>query len=383
MSEETTTISWGSRLKNALMGILIGFALIIGAIVLIFWNERHSLHIAQSLEQTQKVLISVPLTPINNQNNLKVVYFSGLATTTDHLVDSIVGITLNAINLNRKVEMYQWKENVETKTEKQVGGSEKETKVYSYNKTWSDKLFDSSNFKDQQGHQNPSQMPLQSLQQHAPHVTVGDFLLPAELVTQIDVTQPVDLSKADKEGLKNKFNKPVNLINNELYLGQNYETPQLGDMRINLTAAYPQNVSIIGQQTGNSVQPYHAPAGETVLLLSTGLKSSDQMIADALSENALIAWILRGVSLIMLIGGFSLILNPLVVLADVLPFLGTIVSFGTGFVAFICGLSLWLTATAIAWFATRPYLSLSLMAILIASVYVLIKIKAKKLEASA
>ena len=382
MVEEVTTTSWFTRLKDAFIGIFIGLALIIGSIVLIFWNEGHSLHTAQSLEQTRKVLISVPNTPVNEQNNLKVVYVSGLATTKDNLVDSLLGITKNAISLNRTVEMYQWKQKTETKTESQLGGSEKKTTTYSYDKVWSKNLIDSSDFKTQEGHQNPAVMPIQSQVQYAKTVTLGDFSLSNELIKQVDVSQPVSLAEVDNDALKTKFNKPVALINNELYLGQDAQNPQLGDIRINLTVVEPQVVSIIGQQTGTTFQAYLAPAGESVLLLETGLHSSDEMIHNALSENAMMAWILRLVSLLLLIAGFSLIMNPLVILADVLPFLGSIVGFGTGFIAFLCGLSVWLVVTAIAWFAIRPLLSVGLIIAAVVLGYGLIQLKSKKISAA-
>ncbi|MCE0721750.1 TMEM43 family protein [Legionella resiliens] len=379
--EEITTTSWFSRLKDAFLGIFIGIALIIGAIVLVFWNEGHSLHMAQSLEQTKSVLISVPNTPINKQNNLKVVYLSGLATTKDTLVDALLGVSINAINLHRKVEMYQWKQKTETRTESQLGGSEKHVTTYTYDKVWSESSIDSSNFKNPTGHQNPT-MPIQSQTNYAKTVTVGDFLLPEALIKQIDVSKPVSLTKVNKETLKNKLNKPVTLRNNELYLGQDYQNPQLGDLRITLSVIEPQTVSIIAQQTGETFQPYFAPAGQSIMLLSTGQHSSDEMIAQAQSENTLLAWVLRVFSLLLLIGGFSLILKPLVILADVIPFLGTIVGFGTGFIALLLGLCVWLIVTAIAWFATRPLLSISLLIIAVVGGYLLIQLKSKKTKDS-
>ncbi len=375
MSEEITTTSWFTRLKDALIGILIGIALIIAAIVLIFWNEGHSLHTAQSLEQTRKAVTSISSTPINNQNNLKVVYFSSLATTNDKLVDSLLGITVTAINLHRKVEMYQWQEKIETKTEKQIGGSEKQIRTYTYNKIWSDHLINSSQFHDQDGHQNPSTMPIQSQLQYANKVTVGDFILPSDLIRQINMSQPVSLAQVNQDALKAQLNKPIHLSENELYLGQSSQTPVTGDIRITVTAVYPQVVSIIAQQTGNTLQPYHAPAGEDIMLLSTGQHSSDQMIDEAKSQNKLITWLLRAVALAMLIIGFSLILNPLVVLADVLPFLGSIVGFGTGLIAFLCGVSVWLIATAIAWFTIRPLVSIGLLLIMVISWFAIAKMR--------
>lgn len=379
MTEEITTRSWGSRLKDAIIGIFIGIGLIIGSVVLIFWNEQHSLHTAQSLAQAQKIVISVPGSPIKPENDLKVVYLNGHATTEDKLTDSQLGVTVTAINLKRKVEMYQWQEKTETKTESQLGGSEKQTKTYTYNKIWSPSLIDSANFRTSEGHQNPTAMPIQSQTQYAEKVTLGDFSLPNSLITQIDESKAIDLSKVNKESLQNELKKPVTLMNDELYVGKDAQNPETGDLRINLTAVYPQVVSIIAQQTGTTLQPYLAPAGETVMLLSTGVHSPAQMIADAQSENRMIAWILRLVTFIMLFAGFSLILSPLVVLADVIPFLGSIVNFGTGFVAFICGLCVWIVATAIAWFVTRPLLSLGLIAVAAILSYLLIKMRAKKL----
>jgi len=378
MTEEITTTSWFTRLKDALIGIFIGIALIIGAIFLVFWNEGHSLHMAQSLEQTKNLIISAPIVPVNNQNNLKVIYLNGLATTKDNLSDPILGVTVNAINLNRKIEMYQWEQKAETKTEKQVGGSEKKTTTYTYNKTWSETLISSSDFKTPEGHQNPTSMPIQSQIQYAKTVTIGDFSLPEELIKQINNSQAVDLAQVNKDALKTQFNKAVTLTNNVLYLGQDPQNPQPGDLRISLTDVAPQTVSIIAQQTNTTLQPFLAPAGQRIMLLSTGQHSPEEMIQQAKSQNSITAWGLRLTSLILLIIGFALIMNPIVVLADVLPFLGSIVGFGTGLIAFLCGLSIWLIAIAIAWFTVRPLLSIGLLVLMVLSWFGLGTLRSKK-----
>ncbi|WP_392537811.1 TMEM43 family protein [Legionella sp. 227] len=379
MDEEVTTTSWFSRLKESFADILIGIALIAGAIVLVFWNERHALHMAQSLAQAENVLIPIPNAPINHQNNLKVVYLSGLATTKENLVDALLGITINAICLNRKVEMYQWEEKTETKTESLLGGSEKKTKTYTYDQTWSESLIDSAHFENPKGHQNPASMPVQSQLQYAKRVTVGDFLLPDDLINQIHASRPVNLSQVNKERLKDQLNKPVGLSNdNELYVGQDSQNPQLGDLRISLAVVEPQTVSIIAQQTGNTLQAYRAPAGQTVMLLSTGQHSSEEMIHQAQAENTSLAWGLRLVSLFLLVWGFSKLVTPLVILADVLPFLGSIVRSSSGFAAFLLGTSVWLMVTAIAWFATRPLMSVSLIVIAVVGSYIMIQLKTKR-----
>ncbi|MDI9819545.1 MULTISPECIES: TMEM43 family protein [unclassified Legionella] len=377
MADKIEIQSWGSRIKNALAGILAGIVAIVLAIILTFWNERHGLHTALSLREAQQALIQVPNSPVNPQNDLRVVYLTGVATTQDHLVDQLLGLSVNAISLIRKVEMYQWKEEAKSRTEPQMGGSEKQVTSYSYKKVWSTTLIDSSSF-NQPAHENPAAMPAQSRQQYAKTVTVGDFVLSDDLIRKISKTSPMELGKVDTAALAEKINKPVHLVDNQLYGGEDYQKPQIGDIRIEVMAIFPQAVSIIAQQHDNTLQGYMARAGETILLLVSGQQSADEMIQAALSENRVTTWLLRAASLFIMIIGFLLLLKPLVVLADVIPFLGTMVGFGTGLVALICGFSLWAIVTAIAWFATRPLWSAGLIIISLAIIYLLYRHRKNK-----
>lgn len=372
MVQEVTTTSWGRRIINAFWGMLIGLALIIGGIYLVFWNEGHGLHTAQSLQQAQKVLVEVANAPIDNKNEMHVVYLSGLATTEDILHDKLFNVSEKAIQLNRKVEMYQWKEEEETKTEKQMGGSEQEIKTYSYRQTWSEEPIESANFKEQAGHQNPSEMPIRSHKQYANNVTIGDFSLPADLISQISGDQNVDLSKTDLSTLQNKFGKPARLEGDQIYIGDNSSIPKIGDLRIAITEVLPQTVSIIAQQSGKTLQPFMADSGQTVSLIEMGKVSPQLMIAHAQSENSLMTWLLRLASLILLIIGFALIMNPIVILADIVPFFGSLVGFGTGFIAFVAGIAVWSIATAIAWFAVRPLFAIGLLVVIAIICYTLI-----------
>ena len=378
MVEEVTTQSWGSRLKDAFVGILIGILLVAAAVYIVFWNENHGLHTAQSLTEVEKQLLAVSPSPIDSKNNLRVLYLNGLATTGDKLKDTVLNIEMKAIALIRTVEMYQWQEDTQTKTEKQMGGSEKTLKTYSYKKVWSEHLIDSSTFKEPSTHQNPTTMPVQSQREVATHVTLGDFLLPASLVEQIIITTPVDLYALKLKPIEDKLKKPAHLLHNQLYLGQDAQNSQVGDLRINASAVLPQTISIIAQQTGNTLQAYNAHAGAPVLLLASGKQSSEEMIRSAEDENRMITWLLRLITLVMIIGGFALLMRPLVVFADVLPIAGTIVGFGTGLIAFILGLGLWTTFTALAWFTTRPFLSIGLLLIVVIVGYLLLKLRRRK-----
>lgn len=382
MVQEITTKSWGSRIMGAFGGIIIGIVLIIGAFMLIFWNEGHGLHVKQALKQTQQRLIMVPNAPVNPKNNLRVIYFNGVATTNNILQDPSLGISLKALKLKRKVEMYQWQEHSETRTEKQFGGSEKQIRTYSYKPTWSENVIISSQFKDPASHQNPNTMPIHSLSQQASQVTVGDFYLSPDLITDISGFTGITLTQTNADTLTQVVAKTAIPYDNGLYVGQNPQSPQIGDLRIFLSAVPPQMVSVIAQQTGNTLQPFLAPAGQPVSLLAMGKLSPDLIIREAEASNKQTTWLLRLVSLAMMIFGIGLLMKPLSVLADVIPFFGSIVEFGTGVIAFVGGLILWSTATAIAWFAVRPGLAIGLIVLVIALIAGLVILKKRRVKAS-
>lgn len=375
MVQEVSTQSWGGRLGSAFFGILIGIALIIGSFFLIFWNEGHGLHTAQSLQQTRQVLITVPDSPIDQKNNLRVVYLTGLATTTETLKDSLLNLSENAIKLKRHVEMYQWKESSDTTTEKEWGGSEKTVKTYSYQQVWSPTLIDSTQFKDQTAHQNPAKMLVAGRDQVAEEVTIGDFHLPSDLIAAITGATAIDLKDVDVSALQNKLNKPVKHNDSDLYVGADPDYPKIGDMKISASFVQPQKVSVIAQQKDESLQPYAAPAGENISLLAMGQQSPEKMLSDAESENSIMTWVLRGISLVMMVIGVGLLLQPLTVIADVIPFVGTLIGLGTWFVAIVCGLFLWGVGTAIAWFTARPIWALGLMIIIVGICYFMYKRK--------
>lgn len=376
MVQEVTTKSWGSRIASSIAGIFIGFIMIIGACVLIFWNEAHSLHNFKVYKHVKKIVISVPASPVDPKNNNQVVHVSGLTKTDDILRDPLFDIAKNTIKLQRQVEMYQWEEKVEVTHEKQAGGSEKEIKNYTYQPVWSQDLINSNKFKDLIGHQNPEVMPLRSASLEAKHVQIGNFKLAPILIHQIQGTSLVDLSKIYVTALQTKLNKSITPdAQGNLYVGVNPQKPEIGDMKISLVEVAPQIVSVIAQQRGDSLQAYLPAGGPSIALLGMGEQSAGELLATAQNENKMQTWILRAVSLILMIIGIALIFKPLAVVADVLPFLGNIVGMGTGIVAFVTGLILWIVMTVFAWIIFRPLLALGFLILLGLFIYAVYKHK--------
>lgn len=109
-------------------------------------------------------------------------------------------------------------------------------------------------------------------------------------------------------------------------------------------------------------------------MVDTGDVPADRMFAEAVSANTLITWLLRAGGLILLTIGFALLLGPIGVIFDVIPFLGSLARLGTGIIAFVLAILVGTTTIAVAWFWYRPVLAAAILAagvIAAAAVYML------------
>ncbi len=353
----TTRTSWGSRLKDSFKGIFFGIILLIAGIVLLFWNEGRTVKNKRALQEGEKAVISVPCENITQANEGKLVHFTGLANTSDSLSDDEFGISQSAICLERNVEMYQWKENEESTTKKKLGGSEETTTKYTYTKEWSGSLNKSENFQKPEKHQNPAEFPYTSHKIYAANVNLGAFKLPESLVHSIFGSESLQLNKAAM-----LLPKGAELNGSTIYIGKGTASdPKVGDVKITYSVVKPQQVSIVGLQKGNSVEPYIAKNGRQVFLLQAGTITADQMFKVQISSNNRMGWILRLVGFILIFAGFGAIFKILSVIADVVPFIGRIVSFGTGLIAGLLATAISLIIIAAAWVYYRPVIAFSLL----------------------
>jgi hypothetical protein len=375
---EVTRTSWFSRIKNAFKGILGGFILIIGGIVLLFWNEGRTVKNKRALQEGEKAVISVTADAVNQTNDAKLIHFSGLATTQDTLTDSEFGISELAISLERKVEMYQWEENEESKTDKKLGGAEETTTKYTYKKVWSSSLNKSEDFKVPNRHTNPAEFPYSSNAFYASVVKVGAFQLPEALIHSIPGSQPLTITKLGIDSLKK-----VSVNNSVIYIGKGSASdPQIGDVKITYSIVKPQSISIIGKQTQNSVEPYVAKNGNTVFILKGGIVSAEQMFKAEKSSNNRLGWILRVVGFFLIFMGFSALFKILSVIGDVVPFIGNIIGFGTSLISGLLAFGISFIVIAIAWIYYRPVIGISLLAIAAGSIVYVIVIGIRKKKAS-
>lgn len=163
------------------------------------------------------------------------------------------------------------------------------------------------------------------------------------------------------------------------YFGADPANPQIGDVRVTFEIVEaPRPASVVSQQNGDSFVPYQAKTG-AVELLSNKLDTAEAMFAQAKRGNATTGWILRLVGFALMFFGFGAIFKPLDVLADVVPFLGSLVALGTGLVSFALALCGSLTTIAVAWLWFRPLIAVPLLVAAVGSlVWLFAKAKGAK-----
>jgi tetratricopeptide (TPR) repeat protein len=357
---EVTEESWFGRLGKSIVGILFGIVLFVAAFPLLFWNEGRAVKRYKTLKEGSGVVVSVEADRLDRANQDKLVHMTGFATTDEVLLDSEFQVEVNGLRMKRIVEMYQWKEEKESRSTKKVGGGKKTVTTYKYRKTWSSNVIDSSHFKKPSGHTNPDSMPFRSGEYNAKQATIGTFDLPVRLVRRISNFER--MSPGDSADLSDSLG--VNLQNyaGGYYLGRSPGSPEIGDSRIHFEVVKPTTISLVAKQVGNTFSPYQTQAGGSIELLKIGTYSADALFQKAHTENKILTWILRGAGFMVMLIGLGLVLRPLSVVADVIPIFASIVGAGTGIVAFLLAAALSLITVAVAWVTFRPLLGGALLA---------------------
>lgn len=360
---EVTSVSWFGRIKRAVGGVVFGLLLVVLMVIGLFWNEGRAVQTARSLAEGSGAVVSVGADRVDAANDGKLVHVSGPVTASDGLSDPDFGIAAQGLRLSRTAEMYQWKEESKSETEKKLGGGEETVTTYSYSKVWDDSQIDSSDFKKPDGHQNPP-MEVHSKTFQIPDGKLVAFDLDTPVLDRIEGDKDYSLASSQTAAIKAAYTgtKPINVVDGKIYLGADTASPALGDYRIGYELAPLGVVSIVARQAGSRFQPYQTVAGDELLMVDTGDVPAAKMFADAVSENTIITWLLRAAGLLLLTIGFALFLSPIGVILDVIPFLGSIARMGTGIIAFFLAILVGTTTIAIAWFWYRPVLAAGILA---------------------
>jgi hypothetical protein len=351
---EVTTEGWGGRIGGSFIGALIGVVMVVGSIVLLYWNEGRAVAAIRALDQAGRRLVEVKAEAVDRAADGRLVHLTGMMQAGAPATDVAFGIGGgDLLRLKRQVEMFQWKEQESTRTEKSLGGSETRTTTYSYRKQWSEAAIPSGSFHHPLEHDNPA-LPFTTTTIDARAVRLGAWRVAPELLAKVSAFQPVAQPPVPAGWQR---------VGDALYRGNDPSHPAIGDLRVSFSAVPAQTISVVAAAIGGTLTPYRGAGGYEVALASPGLVGGDAMLQQKKHEEGVFTWILRGVGFVVMLIGFVLIGGPLSALAAFVPFLEGIVGAGLFLVALTLAVPLTLLTIAIAWFAHRPLLGAALLAL--------------------
>jgi Transmembrane protein 43 len=339
---ETTSTNGFQEIGKSIVGMFVGLLLFLGSFIVLFCNEGRI-----DFSQAAKRAIVIPDNAPAPQANGKTVAISGAIASPEIIGDPQYLKPAPYIALGRTVEMYAWKETSDSKTTKTIGGGKTTTKTYRYNKVWTNKPADSSNFK-QRNHQNPAKA-LANQTFKVTNAKVGQFA-----IDMPNLTQPVPLATSCEPGTPSKPAKnsanllplttaqltpqaqsAVQLVGNRaLFTGKGTASaPQVGDLRLCYTALPHQaKVTVFGKLASDRVIPA-TYSNEAFFKIFPGERQA--AIGKLKSEYNLQLWGFRILGFILMWVGLMLVSGPFSAIANVLPFLGDLVEAVSGFATFI------------------------------------------------
>jgi len=370
---ETTNQGWLSRIGDSIKGLLFGIIAIPAAVLLLWWNEGRAVQTADSLKEGAAAVVSVSADKVDPGNDKKLVHLTGEVKAAKEVSDPLFRISVPALRLTRKVEIYQWVETKKTEKREKVGGSEETKTTYTYAKEWESDVVNSTEFKQAADHLNSGALIAENESFNAEGVTMGAFKLPDSLVSQLDNTSQHVVTAADVEKLAADLKVKAKAHNGLLFFGADPAAPEIGDQRVEFEIVKPGTFSVLAAQLGETFEPYQTKAGDPLHFIESGAVSAVTMIKNAESANKIMTWVARFFGFLIMAFGFMALMRPLGVLGSVIPLIGNIIGTGTGLISFVLAGTLSVLVIAVAWVVARPLLGVALVVLAVCGLILMLK----------
>ena len=354
-SRKSPSVSWFGRLSDSTKGVLFGALLLAVVFPLIAWHESRAVSTTKALEQGAKLAVAASAEKIDSANDERLVCVTGDARTDEELADPVFGVRLNAVKLQRTVEIHQWVEHKHVENRPGGGDAGQARTVYSYSKQWSPERVDSSRFAER-GYDNTADKPWPDWQGVAAAVRVGVFPLPKTLVDQYAAFAPLAVTEADHERLPQELREKLKLADGGWTTATDPAAPSVGDVRIRFVAARPGPVTVLARQSKGTFAPFYPdyPTPRPVEALRSGRMEASEILRDYQPTGDSSGWIIRGVSFALLWGGLSLIGGIVTRFVRAVPYLGQVAAAGERLFVLGGAIAGWLVTSGSYWFTAYP-----------------------------
>jgi len=181
--------------------------------------------------------IAVAADTIDPTNEGRLISVAGTLRADSQVVDTQLGVAVEAIALLRDVQMYQWQESCVAEACVQAP-------------KWSADVIDVTAFREHNAHENPGDFPFASARFEADPIRLGAFVVdPALVVATIAARdKPVGLRDIHPN-LEASFREQ----DGALYSEAEAHTPAIGDLRVSYRVVPAEDVILVGIQIGDQL----------------------------------------------------------------------------------------------------------------------------------
>jgi len=376
-------------MKGAMCGFLMAPFILLGALILVGWNEKRAVCEAKAILAGEAAVEEVGCTSAYEMSGELVLLSCELQTSGLRPLNppdgrDFAGVNFRGLGLRVTSEMYQCLETERSETRSNTAGGGKTTiKTYSYRRDWSSTQAtfratsaarESSNWAvacDRT--ENPSwplEVPKGSTE-YAQSAAVGPYTVGSTLIRNVALNSPVEPERAPPPSIWQKVGAGVYESNR-----WRRSTSGIGDVRVRLYGNdwNKPTYTVLGENLDGTIGKWEAPAswlcsGETLATMEAGSVTSSDIFSKMKSANSFLTWVLRFIGFLILWLGFSCFCRPLEVLVDCIPFcgpfLGDIVEAVACCVACLPATACFLVVAGIVWVVMRPVVGGICLAIVI------------------
>ena len=384
------------RLGNAFAGVCFGFIFVLGGLAGIFWNESNYVayqHLYQIALSQYEPVKDCQFTSGSYDN--KLIQCSTTLSNLTQFQDSAFtpAITSTALTFQRNVLVYLWYETRSSYSCTDSYGRKGSCTQATYSLRWAtpgDSNTISSNFIYCKKHgvstcryQNPLTYQLYPQSWNAASgVRVGSYMLGKTLTDKLDVQIPAISLKIPSASYKFENSKAFNLGSyagtDTLYTGSDMSSPLWLNYRVSYaskTLDPQQKVTVLAAQKSLGMSeptfaPWSDPTGtvstrDTLIDIRIGQLTIDEQINLLQAENTSALYGLRVAFFLLTWLGFHLVVAPIAMMPQILPFVGDALSGMVGCAlcgaTFIIAAALCLVDFGLAWLYARPSMGAPLL----------------------
>lgn len=256
-------------------------------IISYFWYNIRNENI--ELEKLKNEIILWDINNINKNYDNKFLYFTWTVNIKNNIQDDKFYVNRKSISIERKVEMYQWKEKIYTKNHNnnnEINYNIENNTTYEYIKIWSNEKINSNNFNNK-SKKNQVDWKYENQTLINDSVYLWNHKLNKDIISWFWENKTIDIDK--KNILKFKIkNKGINFIIENWYIyiwTWNLLNPNIWDLRISFIEKNIKDITILWTTKNWEITTFISPSNKKYLYKKTWVYDLNYFLIEIINNN--------------------------------------------------------------------------------------------------